>query len=136
MISLANKVGRLFEMRCTPPLEERHVIEFELEIGRLLRAGHKILFCSDLRHSPIVSPEIADRFGGLLRRDVPLLERSAVLIPSDQAILNMQVQRIVREAGTPARQVFKDPAKLVEWLGELCTDDERARLEAFVNEMP
>jgi hypothetical protein len=46
----------------------------------------------------------------------------------------MQIARIMREVGNPARQVFFSPMELTAWLGEMLTIPERTRLETFLRE--
>jgi hypothetical protein len=58
--------------------------------------------------------------------------RNGVLVPTANATVTMQLTRIVREANSDRRRVFRDAGQLESWLGEVLNPSERQRLERFL----
>ena len=132
MFTSENHVGRLVELRVATPfaadelaaLQERHV-----EVIR--GVGGDFVVVSDFRDAHVFPPGVADRFVGLMTQLNPGLIRSAVLV-NRSAVLGLQAERAIQEAGHPDRRVFRAPQKLEEWLAEILTAGEQGRLRRFL----
>jgi hypothetical protein len=63
-------------------------------------------------------------------------ERSAALVDSDAPIAVLQFLRVIRESNFPDRKLFFKQIELVQYLTDLLTFAELARLQAFLAEGP
>jgi hypothetical protein len=99
------------------------------------RAGPKSVICADWRAASLLAPDVADALIGLLRVGNAYFERSAILLAQDQALFGMQVERVVREAGSSTRRTFRDPMKMRRWLAEVLDADEIRRMNEFFREL-
>ncbi len=137
MITVESHTGVLIELRFEgkPTLDD--MARFTSQTAALVtelsaRDARKAVLCTDLRATNLFSPEVASKIINLMRGDNPRVERNAVL-GNESALLTLQVQRLLIEAGSPGRRrIFTDPAPLVAWLAEVLEEHERARLEAFL----
>ncbi|WP_394820991.1 hypothetical protein [Pendulispora albinea] len=134
MYSIANKVGRLVELTIVTPvtIEEAHRAFLELR-ACIQAVGGKIAGVADLTAIDIFAPEVADKLTQLMRSHNAHMERSAFLI-GDAPTFGLQFMRMIREAGNPARRIFKRRAELESWLGEILTPEERERVHAYLDE--
>jgi|CZKU01.1.fsa_nt_gi hypothetical protein len=62
----------------------------------------------------------------------PYLLRSSNLVRADMPAALMQVMRLVSEAQLKVRRIFTSPHDLSEWLREVTTAEEQARLTLFL----
>jgi hypothetical protein len=137
MITVECHAGVLIELRFdgTPTLDD--VARFKLETAALVtelwaREGRRVILCTDLRATNFFAPEVASQIIDLMRSDNPRVDRNGVL-GSESALLTLQVQRLLIEAGSPGRRrIFTHRDPLVSWLGEVLEEDERVRLLAFL----
>ncbi len=115
-----------------PPFGIEDVPPFLGAIGKLLQdVSGRVVTCMDLRASLILAPEAADQLIALMRKDNPRIERTAMLL-SDNALLGLQVARMIREAGNPNRRTFHDAESAVHWLDEVLSPAESISLRAFL----
>lgn len=115
-----------------PPFGTEDVPPFLAAIGKLLQdVPGRVVTCMDLRASLILAPEAADQLIALMRKDNPRIERTAMLL-SDNALLGLQVARMIREAGNPNRRTFHDVESAVHWLDEVLSPAESISLRAFL----
>jgi hypothetical protein len=132
MYEIHNQAGRLVEVRVASPVVVDELAPFLRRLREVLSAmPGKAVICTDLRGAKVFAPEVADGFVNIMRGDNPRLDRSAFLV-SDNALFSLQIERMIREAGSSVRRAFHDPVALVEWVGELLGDDERRSLERFL----
>lgn len=132
MWTVQRNVGRLFEARIESLQTREQVSAFGDECRRLMkRAGQPVVVCADYRAVHVFSPVAAEALKELLRDLNPLIERSGLLVAPDHAINLMQMSRVARESGTQ-RRTFVDKAPLREWLDEVLTPAEQARLTQFL----
>jgi hypothetical protein len=125
--------GRVIEARLESLASVDEVIAFEKVIAEAFtRVGRKAIICADWRKANVLAPAVADRLIGLLTAGNPRIERSGVLLGLEHATFNLQVERVVREAASPARRTFRDPRLMEAWLGELLDADERRRVRAHL----
>jgi hypothetical protein len=132
----ANQVGRLIEVRVVPPLTLEEATRFMQEVVRLtsLHTG-KIVACTDLRTGTrTVDPNTIDFLAGIMRAENPRLERNALVVTPAAATFMLQMERMVKTAGTPVRRIFRTRGEAEAWLGEVLTGAERARVRVFLDE--
>ena len=134
MFTVEHHVGRLVETRTSQLGSLDEVAAFGARFREVAAAlpAPQVLICGDYRNMRILSPDVAERFVGMLTAANPRVERSAILCSPDHATALLQIERTVKQAANPSRRTFRDAGELVAWLGELLTADERARLAAFL----
>ena len=134
--SVGNHVGRLLEVRVAPPVTLEETTRFLQEIVRLASAQPaKIVACTDLRGSSrAADPDLIDFIAGVIRSENPRLERNALIVPIVSPTFALQMERLVKAAGTAQRRIFKTRQEAESWLGEVLTGAERARLRTFLDE--
>ena len=132
MFSSDNHVGRLVELRVLTPMAADEMVELQrrhLEVLQSLAGSFVIV--TDMRHAHVFPPDITEAFIEMMGKINPDLERSAVLI-NESAVLGLQAERAINEAGNANRRSFRQPAELVDWLAEVLTPQEIARLKLFL----
>jgi hypothetical protein len=136
MYTVEVREGRLLEIRMESPLEFADVQEFRQRVMALVGAALRpVIACTDLRRARIFSPDSAEAITSMMRHDNPRVERNAILV-GDSALFSMQVERMVREAGSHSRRTFREPLELKLWLRDALSESERWRLNMFVTESP
>lgn len=135
-LTVGNHVGRLLEVRVVPPVSLEETTRFLQEIVRLTAAQPaKIVACTDLRGgSRAADPDMIDFIAGIIRSENPRLERNALVVPVLSPTFALQMERMVKNAGTAQRRIFKTRGEAEGWLGEVLTGAERARLRTFLDE--
>ncbi|MDA8020444.1 MAG: hypothetical protein MPN21_23645 [Thermoanaerobaculia bacterium] len=134
MFSSDNRVGRLVELRVQTPMNLEEMAELQrrhLQVLQSLEGSFVIV--TDLRHAHVFPPDITEAFIQMMGRINPDLERSAVLI-NESAVLGLQAERAIAEAGNPNRRSFREPDELMDWLSDVLDPSERTRLQAFLHE--
>lgn len=133
MYTMDTSVGRLCELRVGTSLEHEEMNGFRARLAGLITSiPTKVVFCSDLRATRFVQPNVMDQLIALMRVDNPRLERNALLVST--ASFGLQMERLVMETFNPGRRVFYDRTQCEQWLGEVLDPAERARLKAFLDE--
>jgi hypothetical protein len=123
----------LIEARLLNLQDVLDVVRFEEAMGRAFaRAGAYAVICADWRAAHILAPEVADRLIGLLRRANPRIRRAGILLAGGHAIFGLQVERVVREAGNPARKTFHSAKLLHDWLSEELQPVECSAMDEFL----
>lgn len=135
MFSYECHVGKLVEIRLWSPLSVRDIEE----MGRRARAlvfakPGKIVCAVDMRELSVLSPEVTEVVLASLRNTSDRIERTGVLLPEGSPTLALQVERMHREAGNPARKTFRSSSDLVRFLADTIDLAERTRLVAFFDE--
>jgi hypothetical protein len=137
MWSMAEASGRLLNIRFsgTVSLEEADASIAAIR-KFVVGAGGRVILCGDLRGLRVLAPQVAERFVGLFRNDNPSIQRSAMLLDDERtpggATMALQLERMVREGGSPIRRTFRSAAPMLTWLGELLSDGEKAIAAAFL----
>jgi hypothetical protein len=135
MITIQHRVGRLVETRFAAPLTDEEIATFADGRGRALRAvASDRVVCIDATRMSVLPPDQSERLLAVLRQPSPGLLRSAFLLPPSRGVVALQFERIIRESKQLAARSFVDRAQLEEWLGEVLTTDEVARLRGFLDE--
>jgi serine/threonine-protein kinase len=131
---LENHVGRLVETRPRALRTPDDVAAFGAAMRDVTsRVAGSIVICGDFRWTKVVSQSTADAFIAMFAVFNPRVERSGVLLSPENATLNLQIERLVREAGNPSRRTFRAVPTLIAWLGEVLISAERARLAEFLS---
>jgi hypothetical protein len=133
VISYECRVGRLIEIRLRSPfdLAQAHDIAGRAAQLFLSREG-KFVSCVDMRGILVLSPDVADDMLVNLKRANRRIERTAVLLPTSPTVA-LQVERLHREAGNPARRTYREQNLLEQFLGEALDETERRALKVFLN---
>lgn len=134
MITRAREVGRLIEVRRIPPIEPADLDESAIAgWASLIESVERPVVCVDLRRATVLPPKMADNLARLMALGKGRYERGAdILSPQVSPTLLMQLDRISREQGDPARRIFTDVHEAVRWLDEVLNPEERARLRVFL----
>jgi len=131
--TVENPAGRLVTFRVTPPVDDGNAVSAAADLrSAILGVEGPVIVCSDLRGARTFAPWTAQRFIGVMKLDNIKIERSALLLGADKAAVLLQIERMVREAASPARRTFRDGSELAAWLAPLLDERERAALEAFL----
>jgi hypothetical protein len=96
-----------------------------------LQTTHMVA-CCDYRGLRVLDDKSAASAVRGMKKVNPKLERSAVLLPSASSTLRLQMERLFRDAGNPARRICNDAAEAKAWLGSYLDAGERAALDRFL----
>ena len=129
-------VGRLVEARLVWVNDATDVQRFLEEMRLAFKLAGSSVICADWRRALVLPPSASDALLELLRQGNRHFVRSAILLAPENAVFGLQVERLVREAGSPARRTFRDPEPLLAWLREILTPLEIARAEDFIGPGP
>jgi hypothetical protein len=134
-ILLQHRVGRLLETRFVTPIDHADLEQFDRDraLFRTQFSGARVVIM-DFRRASILPPELADTLVGILNGPNPGLLRNGILVPTESPTVAMQLTRIVREARSDRRRVFRGTRELATWLGEILGESERIRLRQFLAE--
>lgn len=131
-------VGRLLEVRAAAGYRSAAEVDAVFkQIGEALstlRPGQRHVTVVDWRECPVMAPEAAQRIAELIAGTNSGTERSAALARHDSPTAVLQFVRVIRDAGLPDRKLFEDAGELYEWLSEVLSPGERARLRVFLEE--
>ena len=135
MITIQHRVGRLVETRFAAPLSDQEIASFAEGRGRTVqKVATDRVVCIDATRMSVLPPEQSERLLAVLRSPSPGLLRSAFLLPAARGVVALQLERIIRESRLPSARSFVDRGALEEWLGEVLTGEEAARLRVFLDE--
>jgi len=130
--SAERKVGRLVEARLGWLNDASDVQRFLLQMRSAFTADGQSVICADWRRALVLPPSAGEALLELLRQGNRHFVRSAVLLAPENAIFGLQVERLCREAGNPARRAFRNVQPCLVWLGEVLTPLESARAAEFL----
>jgi hypothetical protein len=129
---VANPAGRLITFRIRLPVAEDNGAQASIDLRSTIVAHpDPVIVVTDLCDARAFSPETTERFVALMKSGNPKLFRSALLLGMDAAILGLQVVRMLKEAGNPARRAFFDVDELTAWLEPDLNKEERSALQDF-----
>jgi hypothetical protein len=135
MMQVEMRVGRLLEVRAYLPIRVEEIPKLVKTLAAIYeRAPRLVVAILDARAYGIEPPEAVKHFVEAIRRDNPRIERSAFVIDQGQNLLGLQLDRVIREAGSPNRRLFRDIAAATAFLSPSLNEEERARLDAFLGE--
>jgi hypothetical protein len=98
-------------------------------VEALRRAGPRPVICADHRHASPLSREVADAWSRVIRQNNASGVRAGLLLGPSNAMYNLQIERVVRCAGNPARRLFADIDPLRDWIGGPLSEPERRALD-------
>lgn len=127
-------VGRLIEARLCWMNDAADVQRFLEQMRLAFKVAGESVICADWRRALVLPPSAGEALLELLRQGNRHFIRSAVLLAPEDAVFGLQVERLCREAGNPARRTFRDVKPLLAWLGEVLTPLESARAAEFVGQ--
>jgi hypothetical protein len=135
MITVAHEVGRLVSVRIYTPVTASEIQSMVQQISLAYAAcsPRQVVGCTDLRGANLFPTELADQIAAFMKRGSPRIERGGFLI-GEGAIFSLQLERVVREAGSPSRRTFRVRGEIEAWLSEVLTPAERHRLVHFLDE--
>jgi hypothetical protein len=134
------RVGRLLEVRVGKGYEsvadvDDMIAMIRAAVSHLLPEVKHVTF-ADWRACRVMRPEAVERARQMLVGTNPRTERSAVIVLRDSPTAVMQFFRIVAEAENPTRRIFHDVGALGDWLAEVLTPEETARLRSVLAALP
>jgi hypothetical protein len=129
-------VGRLVEARLCWVNDAGDVQRFLEQMRAAFQVAGESVICADWRRAVVFPPSACDALLELLRQGNRHFIRSAILLPSENAIFSLQVERLCREAVNPARRTFRDVKPFLVWLRESLTPLESARAVEFISQGP
>jgi hypothetical protein len=99
--------------------------------------GAHLLIVADWRRCTrfVLGTETAERVLTMLDSVNTSTMRSALLVSPSSPTAVMQLMRLVSESKLKDRRTFTSSVPLCDWLGELATPEERARVKAFLEEI-
>lgn len=100
------------------------------------RLGGSPVLCADHRAVRVYPQSAADRLVELFKPNNKRFARLTLLIAPTNAVLLLQLERLIREAGSNQRRVFKEPDDALKHLGDVLDQAELARAKAFLAELP
>jgi hypothetical protein len=121
--------GRLVELR----LFDLSVPDEVTAMNAALRSasahlGAKAVIVADCRQASPFPHEVGDAWSRAMRRFNGNVIRSAILLDPSNETFNLQIARVIRCAGLPARRWFHDPEEARAFLADVLTELELARL--------
>jgi hypothetical protein len=135
VFALRVQTGRLVELWLEAPVTRQDADGVGAQLRAILSArSDKLVVATELVLTKTLPPEVSEAFIGLMRADNPRVERSGFLIADDAATFALQLERMIKEAASSSRRVFRNPAEWQAWVAELLTPDEARRLRAFAAE--
>ncbi len=133
MHEVGNPAGRLVTYRVVPPVDEDRAEAASRAVrGAVAAVPGPVVICSDVTEARTLSGPSAQQFIALMKADNPKVERSALLLDPSSATFALQLERMVREAKSPARRTFREARALYDWLQPVLTPPETEALEAFL----
>jgi hypothetical protein len=132
------RVGRLVEVRLARLASVADVEALNAAVLGAIRStgadrGDRVLVCADHRSASPVPSDLADPWSRAMREVNRNIGRSAILLDPANTTFNLQIQRVVKCAGSDARRVFTDRKELQEWLDTRLSDAERVALRLFLD---
>jgi hypothetical protein len=89
--------------------------------GALKGQTGKIVAVADFRKAHVFSAEVSEVFVEILKADNPLIERSAHVLAKGSNVFAMQIERMVREAGSTNRKVFREVDDALAYVADALT---------------
>lgn len=132
---VANVVGKLVEARVFALADRAAADDYGLQVAAAaVRVGSGAVLCADHRAVRIYPEAAAERLIELFRPNNKRFARITLVIAPTNATLLLQLERLVRTAGSDMRRVFREPEGALEHLAVALDPEERARARAFLGE--
>lgn len=135
MFTIETKVGRLVEAAMRSPVTRAEIDTADRTLREIARAHRRlVVVIADFRYARFLLQEDATHLIEVFRGHNKDIERSAILVSVASAVGVLQMERLIREANSPARRAFRDAREATGWLDEVLAAPERARLRAVLSE--
>jgi hypothetical protein len=131
MWTVQNDVGRLVEARLTTGDSTEVAACLSAITGIVVRATRPVVGLFDVSQIRVLGRAEADLLLKVMRDDNPRVERTAILVQGD-ALLEMQIERLIRASASPNRKAFRLAGHAVRWLSPSLGPTELARLQLFL----
>jgi hypothetical protein len=131
MWTVRNDVGRLVEARLTTGDSSEVAACLSAIVDIVVRAEQPVIGLFDVSQIRVLGRAEADLLLKVMREDNPRVERTAILVHGD-ALLEMQIERLIRAAASPNRRAFRLAGHAVRWLSPSLGPTELARLRLFL----
>jgi hypothetical protein len=133
------KMGRLLEIRIKAGFHtvadvDAMFAKVASVVATQMPPPHKHITIADWRRCVLMSGEAATRLQTGMLETNPFVLRAAALASHDSPSAVMQMLRVVRDSHHDERRLFFEEAPLVQWLGQVLTPTESARLRQFLKE--
>jgi len=129
------RTGRVVQLRVERLMDVADVEQLDAAVTSAIReAGPGASICADYRAASPLPPDVARAWSKAMRNTNGALARSALLVDPRNALFNLQLERVVKCAGNPARRLFSDLAELRDWIAGVLGDRERDSIGAFLLE--
>jgi hypothetical protein len=137
MWSIELNAGRLVEAKVASPADMEEAIAFQHRLIEVVSgAPDTVVLCVDLRDARVFTQDVADRVIGMLRAENKKLARGGILLPPQDAVFGLQIERLVREAAHPDRQTFREVKPMMDWLSQVLKVPEIASMRKFLQTRP
>lgn len=130
------RVGRLIEARVFRLVTADDTEEYQRALLAVVQRAKGVtpVLCADHRPVPIYPQAAADRLVDAFRPNNTRFDRIAIVVAPTNATLLLQLERIVREAGSSMRRVFREPDGALAHLTSALDAREAARARSFLAE--
>ena len=137
MLQVINSIGRLVEVRAAAPvaMEDLHRFDHQLD-GWWKALGQEMILCADASRMRILSARAADLLVQIFDGRPARIGRAAFLLPPDDPLVTMQLQRLSREVADGRLGTFRDRLAMESWLGDGLLVTEREKLGDFLRACP
>lgn len=133
MFSAEVKVGRLLEVRLVTPVTLEDIDQCQARLIGLFDQHGEVVLVADYTRATVFSQEVAAKVLDMFKRGKGRVARSAALV-SQSAVFSLQIERLIAQAGNPARRSFHDPFEMKAFLGTALNHEEHIRLVQFLAE--
>jgi hypothetical protein len=128
-----SRVGRVVEVRVRSlsTLADVQAINTQVAMA-LLQAGPGAIICADYRFASPFSCQVADAWAHGMRVANGRISGAALLLDPLNTMFNLQVERIVKCAGSPIRRLVTGLGEIQSWLGDSLSAAEWSGIETFL----
>lgn len=133
--TIERKVGRLVQTRLHTLRDVSEMRDMRDALMQVLRqVKGQVVICTDWTMLDLLSPELAQSIYELLATTNSKVLRGAILLNAEKATFNLQVERVIREAGNPSRRTFRSMSRMLDWLSEVLEPEELSSATEFLRE--
>lgn len=128
-----SSVGGLLELRAGRLECLDDLLAYHRAIDRAARhlQTRSVIFADYRRGSPFPQ-DVGDELCRCMRKHNARISASGILLDPMNHTFNLQLERVVRCAGNPARRIFHEAGELRDWLSHATTAAELARINDLV----
>jgi len=130
-----NRVGRVVEVRVRNLSTLADVQAINAQVAAALhRAGPGAIICADHRSASPFSGRVADLWADGMRAANKRISWAALLLDPLNTTFNLQIERVVRCAGSPTRRLVTGLGEMQAWLGGSLSVAEWSAIETFLGD--